>query len=97
MINLLAFLIIGYIGLKVLLDIHQIYYIRNADASDADLKLFSIDIDYFKRSNSYNVSKLFLSIINVLISGIIISYFILLGGIQDLNDNIEKLNISYVN
>jgi len=97
MINLLAFLIIGYIGLKVLLDIHQIYYIRNADASDADLKLFSIDIDYFKRSNSYNVSKLFLSIINVLIFGIIISYFILLGGIQDFNDNIEKLNISYVN
>ena len=95
--NLLAFLIIAYITLKVLLDIYQIYYIKNANASDADLKLFSIDIDYFKRSNSYNISKLFLSIINVLITGIILSYFVLLGGIQDFNNNIEKLNISYVN
>ena len=97
MINLLAFLIIAYITLRVLLDIYQIYYIKNANASDADLKLFSIDIDYFKRSNSYNISKLFLSIINVLITGIILSYFIFLGGIQDINNNIEKLNISYVN
>jgi len=97
MINLLAFLIIAYITLKVLLDIYQIYYIKNANASDADLKLFSIDIDYFKRSNSYNISKLFLSIINVVITGIILSYFVLLGGIQDFNNNIEKLNISYVN
>ena len=95
--NLLAFLIIAYITLKVLLDIYQIYYIKNANASDADLKLFSIDIDYFKRSNSYNISKLFLSIINVVITGIILSYFVLLGGIQDFNNNIEKLNISYVN
>ena len=95
--NLLAFLIIAYITLKVLLDIYQIYYIKNANASDADLKLFSIDIDYFKRSNSYNISILFLSIINVLITGIILSYFVLLGGIQDFNNNIEKLNISYVN
>ena len=97
MINLLAFLVIGYITLKVLLDIYQIYYIKNANASDADLKLFSIDIDYFKRSNSYNISKLFLSIINVVITGIILSYFVLLGGIQDFNNNIEKLNITYVN
>ena len=96
MINLLAFLIIAYITLRVLLDIYQIYYIKNANASDADLKLFSIDIDYFKRSNSYNISKLFLSIINVLITGIILSYFVLLGGIQDFNNNIEKLNIPYV-
>ena len=95
--NLLAFLIIAYITLKVLLDIYQIYYIKNANASDADLKLFSIDIDYFKRSNSYNISKLFLSIINVVITGIILSYFVLLGGIQDFNNNIEKLNITYVN
>ena len=94
--NLLAFLIIAYITLKVLLDIYQIYYIKNANASDADLKLFSIDIDYFKRSNSYNISKLFLSIINVLITGIILSYFVLLGGIQNFNNNIEKLNIPYV-
>ena len=97
MINLLAFLIIAYITLRVLLDIYQIYYIKNANASDADLKLFSIDIDYFKRSNSYNISKLFLSIINVLITGIILSYFVLLGGIQDFNNNIEKLNITYLN
>ena len=97
MINLLAFLVIGYITLKVLLDIYQIYYIKNANASDADLKLFSIDIDYFNRSNSYNISKLFISIINVIITGIILSYFIFLGGIQDINNNIEKLNISYVN
>ena len=96
MINLLAFLIIAYITLKVLLDIYQIYYIKNANASDADLKLFSIDIGYFKRSNSYNISKLFLSITNVLISGIILSYFVLLGGIQNFNNNIEKLNIPYV-
>ena len=97
MINLLAFLVIGYITLKVLLDIYQIYYIKNADVSDADLELFSIDIDYFNRSNSYNISKLFISIINVIITGIILSYFIFLGGIQDINNNIEKLNISYVN
>ena len=97
MINLLAFLIIAYITLRVLLDIYQIYYIKNANASDADLKLFSIDIGYFKRSNSYNISKLFLSITNVLISGIILSYFVLLGGIQNFNNNIEKLNITYLN
>ena len=97
MINILAFLIIGYVGFKVLLDVHQIYYIKNAHATNDDLELFSIDIDYFYRSNSYNISKLYVSIFNMFIMGIILFYFIFSGGIQNITNIIEELNITYIN
>jgi len=97
MINILAFLIIGYVGCKVLLDVHQIYYIKNAHATNDDLELFSIDIDYFYRSNSYNISKLYVSIFNMFIMGIILFYFIFSGGIQNITNIIEELNITYIN
>ena len=97
MINILAFLIIGYLGCKVLLDVHQIYYIKNAHATNDDLELFSIDIDYFYRSNSYNISKLYVSIFNMFIMGIILFYFIFSGGIQNITNIIEELNITYIN
>ena len=97
MINILAFLIIGYVGFKVLLDVHQIYYIKNAHATNDDLELFSIDIDYFYRSNSYNISKLYVSIFNMFIMGIILFYFIFSGGIQNITKIIEELNITYIN
>ena len=97
MINILAFLIIGYVGCKVLLDVHQIYYIKNAHATNDDLELFSIDIDYFYRSNSYNISKLYVSIFNMFIMGIILFYFIFSGGIQNITNIIEELNIRYIN
>ena len=97
MINILAFLIIGYVGFKVLLDVHQIYYIKNAHATNDDLELFSIDIDYFYRSNSYNISKLYVSIFNMFIMGIILFYFIFSGGIQNITNIIEELKITYIN
>jgi len=97
MINILAFVIIGYVGCKILIDLHQIYYIKNAYATNDDLELFSIDINYFHKSNSYNISKLFISIFNMLIMAIILFYFIFLGGIQNLANFIEKLNILNIN
>ena len=96
MINILTFLIIGYICLKVLLDIHQIYYIKNAHATHDDLKLFSIDINYFHKSNSYNISKLYLSIINMLVMSILLFYFVFLGGILHLKNIIDNIGISYL-
>ncbi len=96
MINILTFLIIGYICLKVLLDIHQIYYIKNAHATNDDLKLFSIDINYFHKSNSYNISKLYLSIINMLVMSILLFYFVFLGGILHLKNIIDNIGISYL-
>ena len=93
MVYLFILLIVSsYILLKIILDIHQIHYIKNAKASKEELDDFSINDEYFRKSNLYNIDKLILSIIGVTISGILIIYFIYLGGISSFGMIASHIN-----
>ena len=94
MIDLFIYLTISlYVIVKIILDIYQILYIRNATISAEELDLFSVDLDYFNKSNSYNISKLYLSIASMLITSLLIVYFIFFEGILNFSKNIENINI----
>ena len=93
MVYLFILLIVSsYILLKIILDIHQIHYIKNAKASKEELDDFSINDEYFRKSNLYNIDKLILSIIGITISGILIIYFIYLGGISSFGMIASHIN-----
>tara|TARA_B100001250_G_scaffold377_1_gene337 strand:+ start:827 stop:2056 length:1230 start_codon:yes stop_codon:yes gene_type:complete len=93
MVYLFILLIVSsYILLKIILDIHQIHYIKNAKASKEELNDFSINDEYFRKSNLYNIDKLILSIIGITISGILIIYFIYLGGISSFGTIASHIN-----
>jgi len=98
MIDIFLFFVVGlYILLKIALDIHQIQYIKTTKISNDELDLFSIDSNYIKKSISYNTDKLSASIVNTLISGMIIIYFIFFGGIDDLSKLMSGLNLFQLN
>ena len=79
MIDMILFFVVGfYILLKISLDIHQIQYIKGAKISNDELDLFSIDSRYVEKSISYNIDKLSASILNTIISGTILMYFVFL-------------------
>ena len=85
MIDMILFFVVGfYILLKISLDIHQIQYIKGTKISSDELDLFSIDSRYVEKSISYNIDKLSASILNTLISGTILMYFVFFGGIDHL-------------
>ena len=96
MIDLFIYLIISlYILIKIVLDIYQIRYIQSATISNEELELFSVDSDYFKKSNSYNIGKLYISIINMIVTAVLLYYFIFFEGISyfsiiDINSSLEK-------
>ena len=87
----------SYVFLKIMLDIHQIYYIKNAKASKEELDSFSINDDYFRKSNLYNIDKLILSIVGITISGILIIYFIYLDGISSFGKIVAHINFLDIN
>ena len=90
-------IVTSYIFLKIALDIHQIQYIKNSKASKEELDSFSIDAEYFKKSNLYNIDKLVLSIASIIISGLLIIYFIYLEGISDFKEMISFINYFNLN
>lgn len=98
MIDIFLFFVVGlYILLKIALDIHQIQYIKTTRISNDELDLFSIDSNYIKKSISYNTDKLSASIVNTLLSGMIIIYFVFFGGIDDLSKLMSGLNLFQLN
>jgi STE24 endopeptidase len=98
MIDIFLFFVVGlYILLKIALDIHQIQYIKTTKISNDELDLFSIDSNYIKKSISYNTDKLSASIVNTLISGMIIIYFVFFGGVDDLSKLMSGLNLFQLN
>ena len=98
MIDMILFFVVGfYILLKISLDIHQIQYIKCAKISSDELDLVSIDSRYVEKSISYNIDKLSASILNTLITGTMLMYFVFFGGIDDLSTIIKNVNIFQLN
>ena len=83
-----------YLFAKVVLDILQIYTIKNAMIDNQSMQLLDISIDDDKKSRQYNISKLNLSIMkNIFYVGYI--YLLFLGGLfKYINTLINHYDIS---
>ena len=73
----IAILLTIYTICKLLLDVHQIYYIKDLSISKQDMDRLSVDQNFIDKSNSYATHKLYLSIFSTLIT-IMFVYFILI-------------------
>ncbi|MDC0415003.1 M48 family metallopeptidase [Gammaproteobacteria bacterium] len=89
-----AIIIFIYLFAKVVLDILQIYTIKNAMIDTQSMQLLDISIDDDKKSRQYNISKLNLSIMkNIFYVGYI--YLLFLGGLfKYINTSINHYDIS---
>ena len=89
-----AIILFIYIFAKVVLDILQIYTIKNAMIDTQSMRLLDISEDDDKRSRQYNISKLNLSIMkNIFYAGYI--YLLFLGGLfKYINTSINHYDIS---
>jgi STE24 endopeptidase len=89
-----AIILFIYLFAKVVLDILQIYTIRNAMIDNQSMKLLDISIDDDKKSRQYNISKLNLSIMkNIFYVGYI--YLLFLGGLfKYINTSINHYDTS---
>ena len=89
-----AIILFIYLFAKVVLDILQIYTIKNAMIDTQSMRLLDITIDDDKKSRQYNISKLNLSIMkNIFYVGYI--YLLFLGGLfKYINTSINHYDIS---
>ena len=89
-----AIILFIYLFAKVVLDILQIYTIKNAMIDTQSMQLLDISIDDDKQSRQYNISKLNLSIMkNIFYVGYI--YLLFLGGLfKYINTSINHYDIS---
>ena len=89
-----AIILFIYLFAKVVLDILQIYTIKNAMIDTQSMQLLDISIDDDKKSRQYNISKLNLSIMkNIFYVGYI--YLLFLGGLfKYINTLINHYDIS---
>ena len=89
-----AIILFIYLFAKVVLDVLQIYTIKNAMIDTQSMRLLDISIDDDKKSRQYNISKLNLSIMkNIFYVGYI--YLLFLGGLfKYINTSINHYDIS---
>ena len=89
-----AIILFIYLFAKVVLDILQIYTIKNAMIDTQSMRLLDISADDDKKSRQYNISKLNLSIIkNIFYVGYI--YLLFLGGLfKYINTSINHYDTS---
>ena len=89
-----AIILFIYLFAKVVLDVLQIYTIKNAMIDTQSMQLLDISIDDDKKSRQYNISKLNLSIMkNIFYVGYI--YLLFLGGLfKYINTSINHYDIS---
>ena len=89
-----AIILFIYLFAKVVLDILQIYTIKNAMIDTQSMQLLDISIDDDKKSRQYNISKLNLSIMkNIFYVGYI--YLLFLGGLfKYINTSINHYDTS---
>ena len=89
-----AIILFIYLFAKIVLDVLQIYTIKNAMIDTQSMRLLDISADDDKRSRQYNISKLNLSIIkNIFYVGYI--YLLFLGGLfKYINTSINHYDIS---
>ena len=89
-----AIILFIYLFAKIVLDVLQIYTIKNAMIDTQSMRLLDISADDDKRSRQYNISKLNLSIIkNIFYVGYI--YLLFLGGLfKYINTSINHYDTS---
>ena len=89
-----AIILFIYLFAKIVLDILQIYTIKNAMIDNKSMQLLDISLDDDKKSRQYNISKLNLSIMkNIFYVGYI--YLLFLGGLfKYINTSINHYDIS---
>ena len=89
-----AIILFIYLFAKIVLDVLQIYTIKNAMIDTQSMRLLDISADDDKKSRQYNISKLNLSIIkNIFYVGYI--YLLFLGGLfKYINTSINHYDIS---
>ena len=89
-----AIILFIYLFAKIVLDVLQIYTIKNAMIDTQSMRLLDISIDDDKKSRQYNISKLNLSIMkNIFYVGYI--YLLFLGGLfKYINTSINHYDTS---
>ena len=89
-----AIILFIYLFAKIVLDVLQIYTIKNAMIDTQSMRLLDISADDDKKSRQYNISKLNLSIMkNIFYVGYI--YLLFLGGLfKYINTSINHYDIS---
>ena len=85
MINsLIFFVLLLYFLTKFALDVIQINYIRNMQVSEEELSKLHLNKQHMEKSNLYNIDKLIISIVSLLVQILIIYFFLYAGGINYL-------------
>lgn len=85
MINsLIFFVLLLYFLTKFALDVIQINYIRNMQVSEEELSKLHLSKQHIEKSNLYNIDKLIISIVSLLVQILIIYFFLYAGGINYL-------------
>ena len=89
-----AIILFIYLFAKIVLDVLQIYTIKNAMIDTQSMRLLDISIEDDKKSRQYNISKLNLSIMkNIFYVGYI--YLLFLGGLfKYINTSINHYDVS---
>ena len=90
-------LVAAYSVSRILLDLHQIKYIKSTHISDDELNLIKLNQEYVEKSKLYNIEKLYLSIFNTVIKSSIIIIFLAFDGISLFGNISNIINIFTIN
>ena len=82
---------------RILLDLHQIAYIKSTPISDNELNLIKLNQEYVEKSKLYNIEKLYLSVFSTAIKSLIIIIFLAFDGISILENISNIANIFIIN
>ena len=93
----IIFLVISYSLFKILLDLHQIKYIKSTYISDNELRAINLTQEYAEKSRLYNTEKLYISILNTFIQSFVIIIFLSFDGIFILEKVANIVNIFALN
>ena len=89
----IMFLVISHSLFKILLDLHQIKYIKSTHISDDELRVINLTQEYAEKSKLYNTEKLYISIFNTLIQSFVIIVFLSFDGISILTKATDIINV----
>ena len=97
MSTLIIFTILFYFLVKFFLDIIQIDYIKKVEIKSEELNMLGLNKEFIQKSNSYNVDKLFLSLINLFMQITILLFLLFGGGIDYISKIISSSSINFIN
>ena len=82
---------------RILLDLHQIMYIKSTPISDSELNLIKLNQEYVEKSKLYNIEKLYLSVCNTTTKSLIIIMFLAFDGMSIFENLSNITNIFIIN